>query len=212
MNTLKSMSASLILEKNKVNSIYPYVLLLSITLDGTPSIFLARDTQDVTYNGQLYTAFPFEVDANKSSSSGEIPTLTIRVCNVNRVIQAYLEDYDGLVDETVTLIIVNTHYLSEDYSDFTFDFTVLGCTADAMWASFTLGAPNLLNRRFPLYRYMTSFCRYVSHYKGVECKYSGGEPSGETTCNGTLESCKKRGNAINFGGFPGLQKGNLRLA
>lgn len=198
--------ASLILEKNKLNSTYPWLLLIDVT---TPvsTMYFVRNTEDIIFNGITYTAFPFDMEVDKQDTKGQIPSMSLRVSNVTRAVQAEIEQYGGLVGETVTLRIVNSAYLSENYSELTFDFEIIACSATAIWVTFVLGAPNLLAKRFPLYRYMSNFCRYVSYFKGPECGYSGGL----TVCNGTLANCQERLNSERFGGFLGLSPIPLRL-
>lgn len=289
---MRTISSLLILEKNKLSSTYPWLILLDITIPSTPSttIYLVRNTEDITFNGQTYTAFPFEVEATKETAKGQIPTVNLRVSNVTRAIQVYLEAYSGLVGQTVTMRVVNHNYLSESYTDLTFTFEILECTSNVQWVDFTLGVANPFSRRFPLYRYIANYCRYSAKFKGVECKAkagsvvyfsttpsdggsgyaagdvltltsgagtgaraevatvdgsgvvtaitakpvipgysyvvaanlttSGGGGSGckveiatilPSTCDGLLSSCQAYNNDKNFGGFPGLATGGLRL-
>lgn len=201
-----NLTNALILEKNKLSSEHPWLLLLDVGCGGT-TLYLVRNTENFVFNGITYEAFPFEIDADKQDTKGQIPSISLRVSNVTRAIQAQIEDHNGLIGETITLRVVNADLPNEVYTDLTFDFEVLNCMATAMWVTFTLGAPNPLNKRVPLYRYMSNFCRYVSFFKGAECKYAGVD----TTCTGTLEDCQSKSNSVNFGGFIGLTPGGIRL-
>lgn len=198
---MEVLDSNLILEKNKLAGEQPWLILLEVELTDTETIYLVRNTEDITFGSTTYQAFPFEVDERNQVSQGEIPTLTIRVGNPNRTLQSYLEDYDGLVGNSITLRIVSLlSTITEDF-DFTdsggFDFAdgggfvfaesetgessiwtqaiaftyeVLGCVADATWVTFTLGAPNPLNRRFPLYRYISNHCNWK--FGERECNYT----------------------------------------
>lgn len=205
---MRTLPADLILSKNLLEDGNPWLLLLDIELDDSTTIYLVRNTEDITFDGQVYTAFPFEIEASVQRSKGEIPTIQLRVSNVTRTIQAYLEAYSGLVGNSVTLRVVNNAYLSEDYSELTETFEILASVADATYVALTLGCPSPLNRRFPLYRYLSDSCRYVSNFKGAECGYSGSD----STCEGTLDACRLKSNSARFGGFPGLGKGGIRFA
>ena len=132
----------------------------------------------------------------------------MRVSNVSRAIQSYIEQYDGGVDSTVILRVVHADHLVGTESNTVFcrlDFTVTGCTANAKEVVFSLGASNPWNRRFPLGRARKNFCRWK--FKSNECTYSGLE----TTCDKSLSRCRVLGISRRFGGFPGVGLSGLRL-
>jgi len=207
---VRTLPAALIAEKNLLASKSSWILLLDVTIpDGLSTVIhLARNTEDVVFNGTTYLKFAFEIDAvTKESSQGEIPSASIRVSNVSQALQAYVEEYDGLVDETVTLIVVNADHLAESYTELTLNFTITGCTVDAKWINFKIGLPNPLVKRYPLYRYLSGACNWRANFKGAECRYAGSD----TNCTGTLEACRAKGNAGHFGGYPGLARGGIRI-
>lgn len=169
---MKSLSAALILEKNKIASPNPWLITLDIALNDPSNtiIYLVKNTENITFQTITYTAFPFELDAAKEDMNGEIPTLTLRVSNITRALQAYLESLDGFRDATVTIRIINSANLSENYADLETTLDVLSTTSDVYWVTFTLGAPNPLRYRFPQSRYIASHCNWK--FKGRECYYS----------------------------------------
>jgi len=173
---------SLLLEKNKLNSTIPWLILLEVTIPSTPAttLYLVRNTENITYNLQTYAAFPFELDVSKQVSKGDIPTIEVRVSNVTRTIQAYLEDYDGLVDESVTIRVVAKPVGEPDYLEAeSWTYDILVTHSDAEYVYFTLGAPNPLSKRFPLYRYIAFNCRWRfrldSSIVAPECNYLGND-------------------------------------
>jgi len=201
--------ALLEIEKNKLYSTTAWLILAEISIPTTPAstAYLVRNTEDIVFNSNTYTAFPFELDTMRHVSKGEIPSLTLRFANAGRAIQAYLEDYEGLVGQTVTLRIVAKPGGSASYLEArSWTYDILETTADANWVSFTLGAPNPLVRRFPLHRYIANHCNWK--FKSVECGYSGSA----TSCERTLAACQAKNNSTRFGGFPGMGGGNVRLA
>ena len=411
---MKNLPAALLLEKNRLATPNPWLILLDIRLPDNTMLYVVRNTEDVVFQGRTYTAFPFEFEPTKETSKGEIPTVTLRVSNITQVFQAYLEAQDGGIGGMVTMRVVNAAYLAGlraedclglwkmdedawtgslnevidssgkglhgtaqgdantvvgrvgragafdgindcivfsnpssiqissgsllswikipvsgagsmyrgimaklyayglflldsefgiwdwtsslwygtgrflndglwhlvgasfvsgivdgtalyidgervrsatmtvqnqgndlyignggwpaqwltgyidesavvnriltdnewlnyfhggyDYADLEMTFDILATQADALWVTFTLGAPNPLRARFPQYRYLADHCRWT--FKSVECAYSG--PS--TTCKRTLDYCRQLGNSRRFGGFPGLSGGGVRLA
>ena len=84
-----------------------------------------RNTEDVIFGGETYLAFPFEIDNTLHTSEGEIPSIKIRLSNVTRLIQPYLEALNGAVSSTITITVVNSKHLSEDYSELEMTFSVL---------------------------------------------------------------------------------------
>jgi len=210
---MKTLPASLIVEKNKLHSTDPWLILLEITLPDTTVFRLVRNTEDVVFIGNTYTAFPFELSMVEANATGQIPQVTLKVCNITRLLTPHLESQDGGLNSTVTVTVVNTALLSEDYSELDMDFTVMGCEADAIWVTWTLGMANPLNRRFPLYRFLANHCAWtftggLAVGENVECAYVGAF----TTCNRTLAECVARSNTARFGGFLGMQSDGIRIA
>jgi len=90
-----------------------------------------------------------------------------------------------------------------------FEYELMSPKTNSMWATFVLGASNPFRRRFPMHRMMRNHCRF--RFKDVLCKYAGAT----ATCDKTLASCRGMtggSNSVNFGGFPGIGLGGLRLA
>lgn len=205
---MKTLPLALRQAKNQFGQDSPWLILVDIDLTslGGPLFNLVANNEDITFNSTTYTAFPMKIDLPKESSRGEIPTLSLSVSNVTRLLQVEMEAYGGGVTAPVTLYIVNAGLLAENYAELTMDFEILSAECTSQWASLTLGASNPLRRRFPLHRYIASHCNW--QYQGVECAYAGAI----TTCKRTLDDCILHSNSARFGGFRGLADGSLRLA
>jgi len=214
-----TLSAVAYLEKNKMASSKAWLILLAITFPSSYVLRVVANNEDVTWPvtaGNLYTAFPFELDDIGDSSKGEVPSVGLKVSNVSRVLEPYLENEDGLIDSTVKIYVVNsTHVttpskgtgINNDSPEIELDFEITDSTADEQWVTFTLGAMNPFNRRFPRSKVWKNVCRYtgttgsVNGFKGSRCQYAGAQ----TTCDRTLYTCRTvMLNSINFGGFPGV--------
>jgi len=207
---MKILPTPLVLSKNLLCGPQPWLLLVDVTIPTEPAtkLYLVRNNEDVVYARNTYTAFPFDFTPMKMEGKGEIPTITFRVSNVARSLQSYVEDYEGLIGEEVTLRIVNNAHLGEDYTELTWVFIILSCSVDSQWINFSVGAPNPLRRRFPLYKYNADHCPW--RLSSVECKYAGAD----STCKRTLADCQLRtggSNSLNFGGHIGLGQGGIRL-
>ena len=155
------------LEKNKLFSDGVWIILLEadFTPWGFDIIRICRNTEDITWPdntaGYTWVAFPFELEVKQESSKGEIPKLTVRVSNVNRFIQSYVEQADGAISAKITLRLVHSKHLDNPVPEFeeVYEVTATECTAD--WVTFTLGAPNPFLLQFPQAKYLKNFCRCI---------------------------------------------------
>lgn len=211
-----TLSAAAYLEKNKLSSSGAWLVLLKIKTPGGTIFRISNNTEDVTWpvtDGNDYISFPFELDDIEETAK-EVPQLVIRVANVTRVMQGYMEAEDGLVNSEVTLRVVHTTHVTTDVLGAGINNTnpevelfwdIMSSSADSIWASFVVGAPTPYRLRFPRSRMLVGFCRY-RYFKGVRCKYTGPDE----TCNRALGTCRLKinaggeSNSINFGGTPGV--------
>lgn len=205
---MRDLSTNLISEKNKISSDSPWLVLLKITLNNedNTTFRLVNSRENITFKGEEYLAFNFDLEPLVYTSKGEIPTVSLKVSNITRFIQPYLEELNGGIGSQVVLTVVNKGLLDEDYAELEETFDVLACDCDVLIVNFTIGAPSPMRRRMPLYRYITH-CRWTGKFKGVECKYAGAE----TVCNGTLDRCRELNNTANYGGYTGLKTGGIRI-
>ena len=184
----------------------PLLVLLDIVAGGE-TLRLAANNEDVTYQGNTYVAFSFEVDKPGADGKGGITTLPLRICNVERVLRPYLDAYDGGVGLPVTITIINPALddgeQSEELSATLYN---LSTDADDSWVNFTLGPINPLNKAFPPDQYIALHCRW-NFSADPRCGYTG--PA--TECERSLTACRALGNSRRFGGFPGLDGRPLRV-
>lgn len=194
-----TLSSAAIVEKNKLASSGAWLVLLEINLPGGSNILrVVNNTENVTWAGEEWVAFPFEIDDMTEDRAGEVPQINLRVSNITKAIQIYLEQNEGGVRSEVILRVVHSDHLDLATAEAEFVFECLACSADASWITFTLGTANPFRRRFPRRRLLSEFCNWT--FKGAECGYTGAT----TTCNKTLTTCRALNNTARFGGFPGV--------
>lgn len=186
-----------IVEKNKLANDQPFIVLVEVTVTGIPPIYLARNNEDITWNGILWQRFPIDFDKINATNSS-LPTCTLKVSNVQGIIQSYVQSYAGFTDADVTIYVVHAAHLDETSAYVEVDFVVTQTKYDEQWVSFTLGASNDQKFRFPFYRYMTNFCPY--HFQDIQCGYAGNL----TACDGTIATCRI---PLRFGGEQGIGNG-----
>jgi lambda family phage minor tail protein L len=193
----------IIAAKNSLSASGAWLYLLEILVDGEDPLRLVQNSEDVTWDGNTWTRFPFQIDEIGEDGKGEVPRIRILVSNVGRSMQALLEEYDGISDATVNLYVVHSDNLDETDPVVEYAFEVQKVTAAEDWVTFELGAENRFNVRCPRTRLLKNFCRW--DFKSTECGYSGGE----TACDHTLSRCRELSNSERFGGFPGMGSGGV---
>lgn len=102
----ESIPVQLIIEKNKLASPNPWLVLLDFTIDEVDCRYVDNNA-DIRYDGDLYTATSFSVEISKDTSKGELPSITLAVSNVDRIIGGYVEDVGGGLGIDVTISVVN---------------------------------------------------------------------------------------------------------
>lgn len=202
---MKNISSVLRIEKNRLASPYPWIPLVKFAFPSpVGNVFLVGDTQDVTYQSQVYTAFDLEITLPSDETRSTIPECEIIAANQSRAFEQMITQTNGGVDTLVTITVVNRNNLTEDYSALTWNFYILQVTCTNMEVTMTCSLYSPMDMKFPPDRYYGSTCRY-KYYKGVECKWGGGQ----TTCDRSITTCRTYGNQINFGGFPGIADSNI---
>ena len=198
-----SIPSELIAEKNKLFASGAFLELLEIQMSElSETLRIVNNNEDIIYNGYTWQKFQFEPADFSESQEGETSRIVVKVSNVLRVTQGYIEQTDdGLIGDTVVYRLIHSQHL-DVAAAITQYFTVQKVECDELWAHFTLGAENFFLNRFPLHTHSKNICRY-EEFGGTACGYSGSE----TECNRTFARCIELGNQARFGGQPGLPGG-----
>lgn len=202
------LSVASAIEKNKIASATAFVLLLSIVvtdLNGAyvETLYLARNSENVVWNGFTYIASNFETKLDLGSES--LPKFVVTSTDPSGYIRSRMEAYSGGVGFAVTLSVVNTGNLTQP-PEIQETFEVTEASASGYEISFTMGVENPISQRFPVNLQMRDQCPYT--FKGPRCKYVGSTTTCDFTYHGS-NGCKSKANQVNFGGFPGLQTLNV---
>jgi phage-related protein len=201
-----TLSAGAIAHKNSLSDDSCWLALLEVQIPGT-TLYLANNNENITWNGQVWQAFPFDVDPLRENSGTEIPIATIRVSNVTREVLAYVEQSNGAIDFPVILRIVNSEVLGGTAPELQLEYVCKQIKYDTTWVSFTLAGSQHITRRTPERRFMKDFCPYA--YGLIECGVSAATLAAFSTCKKTLAQCRERGNSKRFGGEPGIPTGGF---
>lgn len=216
MATSKLLSLATAIEKNKVASDIPFLVLLDISVINpangglVETLRLVNNTEDVTWNGNVYTACPFDIELKEEN--GSVPEVTLSVKDYTKTVMQRMEDYGGGIGFGVVVSVVrgDKNTMATDKPEIQQFFQVTVASAQEYTAQFTLGAENPLFKLFPRRLQAKNFCAW--RYKDpTTCTYAGALPSCDLTLNGT-NGCKAHGNELNFGGFPGINNAQSRRA
>lgn len=203
-----SISAAAILEKNKLNGDGAFLILLEIVLDAQTTLYFVRNNEDIVWNGRTWTAFPFDLDDETEDSRGEIPTLKVKVSNVTRTIQYYVESTNGGVGATVRIRVVHSKHLDLTTPELEAEFEVVDVSTNALWVEFELGPGYPIMSRRPERRFLKNHCPF-EYETGGECCVDPAKFVIYPTCGHTLADCRLRGNADRFGGEPTIPGGGI---
>lgn len=197
----RHLSVATAIEKNKIASDVAFVPLISIDIrdqlgEYVETLRLARNSEDIEYQGELYLAGNFEIDVKMDIE--EAPSLRITANDPTGFIRERMTTYGGGVGSDCVLMVVNTGNLDQP-PEISETFEVTQASTDNYNVTFQLGMENPLSVRFPRRTMYRDQCPLV--FKGGECRYAGADGS----CTYTWEDCVSKGNQANFGGFRGLQ-------
>jgi len=206
-----SLSNQTIKDKNALSTDAVFLVLLEIQIPDTPTIFLVNNTEDITWKDTLWQQFPFDFTDMAQNSGTEVPQWSIKISNVNRVIERYLHDYDlylkqnGIDGNDIICVIrvINTNDLTNETPILEHTALLQQPTTNPQWATFKLSAKNPYNKSFPTRKIMKSFCAWK--FKSEQCQYAG---DGEF-CDKTLPTCRAYNNGSRFGGFIGVSGSGL---
>jgi hypothetical protein len=205
-----SLSLGAVVEKNLIASDKAYLVCLEIDVRDPSTnvvhevIRIVNNTEDVTVNSSVYSAFGFSIDL-KSESGGQ-PTVGISIEDVTRAIHAKMQAYGGGIGFYVRIMIVSENDLSSP-PEIVENFEVISSSTSDYMISWTLGTQNLLARKFPNRRQLKDRCTW--EFKGEQCGYAGAD----ATCDYSLQGangCGVKNNSKRFGGFPGIRSNGMR--
>lgn len=191
-------SAAAILEKNKLASDAPFLILIEMKHNKIDEVIrLVRNTEEIFWNGNIYLPFPIDFDTYTEDGK-TLPKLNLKISNAIGTIQTYIQKYNGFTDGEIKIMVVHADHLDIVIPEYELNFLITETKYNEEWITFVLGASSEMVNRFPQSRYMTNYCPYK--FKSIKCGYNGDLPA----CNNTLEQCRipKR-----FGGEPGMQTG-----
>ena len=223
MSPITNIPDAAFIEKNMLATAGRWLWLYEIEVPVEGSIInnryrFIRDTDPVTFRGNVYSPFPVTHTVTKQDDRGGLPSVSLSVSNVSREIIATLESNNGLIGQPVRVLLTHEFILTTGESIIEHDFKVTGTVATEEGVQMGLGDLSMYDSYVPAQRMLRSYCRH--QYRGPGCGYSVDEADtfylaacdksldGPNGCvvHGTSES--DAGVAVlhpdRFGGFPGI--------
>ena len=202
--------STIIYDINSLTSDSPIVICVDFTIPNSSNLRITSNNEAVTFGGNVFTPLEFQISTLSDGTGGEVPEITFKLNNINRVMETYLHSYDTYLktngfsgnEITAVLYVVNTKDTSEALK--TEYLLFISASTDSQWATFKLGANSPFNWRYPRRRIIKNFCSFK--FKDSRCQYSGAD----SICKKTMSACLEKDNILNYGGFPGIGNG-LRL-
>lgn len=201
------LSVSSCIEKNKISMNDPILLLLEILIPNPDlTLRIVRNTEDITWRGENWFAYPFNIGSMSESSDGELPRVPIDIATSYDIVQ-YLEDSNGAEGATVNMYIVHAGHLDDDTPMYELNFGVVGIKIGKETITIDLGADIIILARYPVRTYQKERCQY-GEYGDIECGVNPAIKAQYPTCNRSLSDCRIRQNASRWGAFPGIPGGS----
>lgn len=207
----QNLSVETVIEKNKLHSDTPFLVCLDVDIwdenlgQVIETLHLVRNSEDILYQGKIYTAVEFDVKVK--NEVGEMPSVTVNVVDYKRVIQRELQEYGGGIGFPITMMIINAGNLDQKPEHVEY-FRITGTGAKNYMVSWTLGTENPLTGRCPKRIAWRDRCSW--RYKGQECGYSGPLQSCDLSLQGE-NGCAAHSNTPRYGGFPGIKPGSANF-
>lgn len=185
-----------IIEKNKLSSEHPWILLVEIRLNENEIVRLCRNTENIEFEGETWYAYDVQVGEIQEDNENTVTSIDLKLANINGMLDAQIDQYSGLTNSE---ILLHTVLITDDIKskELTLSFYVSGSRMQNDYLNLTLTGFNPFEVKCPRATLRKLVCRY-KEFKGERCRYYGSE----TYCDRTLKRCQELNNEKNFGGAP----------
>jgi phage-related protein len=203
-------------EKNKLASDAVWFVALEIVIPGIAEpVRIVSNNENIAWRAETWIGFRFEIEEIGEGRTGEVPRVELRISNVDRQMEYYIQQYDAYIKANgfspieVYIYVLVSKNLGSSTPEAEHLYELKQPKSNPIWATFILGASNPFNKRWPQHRLLKNHCRFI--FKGPLCGYSGATAA----CDKTLTACRNMAggsNSARYGGTPGVGVGGLRLA
>ena len=143
----RTLSAGLLSQINSNNQTDPLIPLLKIEQTDITTLYLCRNGENVTSNGQLYTAYPFDIAMPKDGEGP--PEVTLIIDNTDQSIVTNARTMTSAATVTLSFVL-NSQPDTVDIGPFAFKLRNVKYTRQAVEGVLTYNS--ILTSRFPTER------------------------------------------------------------
>jgi phage-related protein len=200
-------------DKHKLASTAAWILLVDLNFQGQ-HIRVVRNTDAMTFDAgdglgpQSYQPLAFELVGAETKNDGSLPQFSIKVSNINRLVEGAIVQFSGAAGATCNIYVVNTDNPSGE-PELALETVIIRTSTTSKWVTFTCGAASPLRMLFPKMLYYQNTCMW--RYKSIQCAYTGTLPTCSLTYDGP-NGCIAHANGVRFGGFPGCGSNGATIA
>jgi len=171
----KTFSTSIMRQKNAIATSGAWLTLVDLFYPGssTPDHRFVNNNENLTYDGNLYTAIPLSVSQVKENIRGELPKTTLTIFDVNQDLRDDLQTYDGFSGGSVQVRAIYFDKSGTPTETGILEyFTILEVIATDESVVFSIGVTAPLSKRFPRDKYVSTICRH--RFRDGMCQFTGG--------------------------------------
>jgi phage-related protein len=187
-----------LIEKNKLSSDFPWILLVEVVLSETETVRICKNTEDIDFGGHTWVCYDVDIGEIEEDNENSVTSVDLEIANINGMLDAQIDTYSGFTNAEIKLhsLLVTNDIPSLET---TLSFNVSGSRLSGDYLILTLTSFNPFEVKLPRATLRKLICKHRD-FKGSRCKYSGTA----TECDRTLKRCKQLGNEKNFGGAPSM--------
>jgi len=182
------------------------IFLYEIQYDKVSNLWLryCAWSEDIVFDGQLYTKYAIRHNQVRESLDSSVSKVNLEIANVDRNIQYYLENYNGLRDAQVNILQIFHDEVTDPQVVDSMTFFIADVSVNDNDAGFVLSSKfDVFDITLPRRKFYRGYCTHK--FKDSGCGYSGLE----TTCNKSLQRCKELNNVHRYGAFPAIPQQNV---
>mgnify|MGYP000887085035 CR=1 FL=1 len=111
----RELTPALEIQRNELRAAHPWAWLFEFEIPTTPPtrLRLTPNPESIAFGTDsagtplVYSPYPIRIGQLRETTGGDIPSVDITVGNPERMLSAYVEQYDGLIGQPVRAILVN---------------------------------------------------------------------------------------------------------
>jgi len=187
----RTLPAATVTAKNLLANTAPFIWLFECRIDEDNAIRVCQYTEDVSWNGDTYEAYPIRFDFLGASTDDQNHVANVTIGNADRQFLDYLNDNNGLVDKTVKVRWVSSDDLSTTDNVPEWHFEIADCQVTRQAIVWQLGPLDVFSRQCPHHFFNRDHCRW--RFGSKQCAYDAERTGSLQSCEKTWKACVEHG-------------------